>query len=639
MSDKAERLRETIHDTMARECGRCGSYQDDPTKPHSFCAGDDPPTQADDGGDKCSNCGASIKRLYGHLVGGLCIDCREPGDDGGAREREGHETVWIHGVDPVGDGYGPYEGWWCLLCDGVEMPAMMRLSDRKPAPQRCHGPARYMLTTKAPMGEPGEEREARLAFERIQDQALHAGCERCGQMSSEGMKLFVNEVRLVRAALAPRAEPSVGEGEPVYQFFRPNIGAWVDCTKEQLGRAVKVYHRRSTRTLYTHPPVEPGAAREAVAIALREHFWLGRLGTNGAPCSWEEEEDSMKLNYLFRADAAITSQPAAPEERGEPRETWHNGLPYSALSVSEPKGRAVEWKVPLWQAVWYAAKAVGGDPDKHTVGVNGLSRITAVNKVEEAVQIAMRLAIECAAPASPEGVESETVCPECSGSGPFKRTGSNWLDCADCGWGWRPVDTPKDTNDWQARWDKAARSLPPEEYEKWVEGFIAEPGCPADLVERIRATEPPVDGTIVGESGGAFHVQTNRSRFPERMTLTNFEHESREYVGVEQAPERTVCPPTSEPTAFITHRMMERLKAQGWTEGRITTQREANPPPYSDTRNDVAIYTHPAPEPTDRMREALEKIEATDPSRHNIHTYWNMVREIARTALDTKEQG
>ncbi len=54
----------------------------------------------------------------------------------------------------------------------------------------------------------------------------------------------------------------------------------------------------------------------------------------------------------------------------------------------------------------------------------------------------------------------------------------------------RRAPTEPDPQDWQARWDKAARSLSPEEYEKWVEGFIDEPGCPADLVERIRATEP-----------------------------------------------------------------------------------------------------------------------------------------------------
>ena len=44
-------------------------------------------------------------------------------------------------------------------------------------------------------------------------------------------------------------------------------------------------------------------------------------------------------------------------------------------------------------------------------------------------------------------------------------------------------------NDWQSRWEKALRSLAPEEYERWVEGFIEESGCPTDLVEEIRAIE------------------------------------------------------------------------------------------------------------------------------------------------------
>lgn len=44
-------------------------------------------------------------------------------------------------------------------------------------------------------------------------------------------------------------------------------------------------------------------------------------------------------------------------------------------------------------------------------------------------------------------------------------------------------------NDFRSRWDKALRSLAPDEYEEWVEGFTKEPGCPANLIEEIRATE------------------------------------------------------------------------------------------------------------------------------------------------------
>lgn len=39
------------------------------------------------------------------------------------------------------------------------------------------------------------------------------------------------------------------------------------------------------------------------------------------------------------------------------------------------------------------------------------------------------------------------------------------------------------TDQWKERWDKAARSLSPHEYEKWVAAFVLEPGCPSGLVE------------------------------------------------------------------------------------------------------------------------------------------------------------
>ncbi len=90
------------------------------------------------------------------------------------------------------------------------------------------------------------------------------------------------------------------------------------------------------------------------------------------------------------------------------REDWHDGLPYAAVSVSEPKGRAVEWMAPLWDAVWYAARSVGGDPEKHTVGVNGLSRETAVNRVTDAVHVAMKLALETAGRVEGEGAREAT---------------------------------------------------------------------------------------------------------------------------------------------------------------------------------------------------------------------------------------
>ena len=44
-----------------------------------------------------------------------------------------------------------------------------------------------------------------------------------------------------------------------------------------------------------------------------------------------------------------------------------------------------------------------------------------------------------------------------------------------------------DKSTWQERWDKAARSMSPDAYEKWVAGFIAEKGCPLEIIKQLCA--------------------------------------------------------------------------------------------------------------------------------------------------------
>lgn len=117
------------------------------------------------------------------------------------------------------------------------------------------------------------------------------------------------------------------DGEP-WAFWRHPDGQWVtECKVDdeatspsvepgawQKVSGVEANSGGGNKTAGCVSSAEPGAAREAVAIALREHFWLGRLGHNGAPCPWEEEDASMRLNYLSRADVALTSQPAATKQ-------------------------------------------------------------------------------------------------------------------------------------------------------------------------------------------------------------------------------------------------------------------------------------------------------------------------------------
>jgi hypothetical protein len=91
---------------------------------------------------------------------------------------------------------------------------------------------------------------------------------------------------------------------------------------------------------------------------------------------------------VTRAREILTgSQQSTP-----PVESVENGLPYKAVSVN---GRALEWKVPLWDAIvrWATARNQN-DKAVHAVAV------------ENAVEAAMLLAIECrshlTAPAQPE---------------------------------------------------------------------------------------------------------------------------------------------------------------------------------------------------------------------------------------------
>ena len=57
-------------------------------------------------------------------------------------------------------------------------------------------------------------------------------------------------------------------------------------------------------------------------------------------------------------------------------------IPYEVVSVSTG-GRAMEWKLPLWEAIHDFERAVTMD-----------QRMRAVARVEEAVEQAMRLALE-----------------------------------------------------------------------------------------------------------------------------------------------------------------------------------------------------------------------------------------------------
>lgn len=109
------------------------------------------------------------------------------------------------------------------------------------------------------------------------------------------------------------------------------------------------------------------------------------------------------------------------------------------------------------------------------------------------------------------------------------------------------------------------------------------------------SVEPGIDGTIVGESGGAFHVQTNRSQFPGRMTLTNLEHETREYVGVEQA----------KPVAWDVVWGDTGVGLSGpW---RTESEAIEFAKHFKQTPTPVPLYLAP-PEPTDRLREALGRV-------------------------------
>ena len=131
--------------------------------------------------------------------------------------------------------------------------------------------------------------------------------------------------------------------------------------------------------------------------------------SNHPDCVFPEPCDCTGCYEEFKARRGRSSPPEPTTTEGPRGEEWHDGLPYAAVSVSEPKGRATEWMVPLWDSVWYAARSVGGDPEKHTIGVNGLSRETAVNQVTDAVHVAMKLALETAALASPAAKDEEVV--------------------------------------------------------------------------------------------------------------------------------------------------------------------------------------------------------------------------------------
>lgn len=59
-------------------------------------------------------------------------------------------------------------------------------------------------------------------------------------------------------------------------------------------------------------------------------------------------------------------------------------LPYAAVSHSEPTGRAMGWKGPLWDAINALPSATSMGPD----------RLRLVGQIELAVQMAMRIAVE-----------------------------------------------------------------------------------------------------------------------------------------------------------------------------------------------------------------------------------------------------
>jgi hypothetical protein len=74
-------------------------------------------------------------------------------------------------------------------------------------------------------------------------------------------------------------------------------------------------------------------------------------------------------------------------------------LPYAAISVSEPEGRAMEWKRPLWDAIKAYCSA-------ETVSL----RTSAVVAVELSVERAMRIALESSSsPVSQSGPEMERL--------------------------------------------------------------------------------------------------------------------------------------------------------------------------------------------------------------------------------------
>ena len=105
--------------------------------------------------------------------------------------------------------------------------------------------------------------------------------------------------------------------------------------------------------------------------------------------------------------------PVAGAGSGE-EETREGGLPYDAVS---PNGRAMEWMVPLMDAInsrdWMTE---GGHSQAHAPG-----RIDAVSRIHRAIRVAMRVAIECAGPPSSARVTQRAAdggpdgCPRCGG--------------------------------------------------------------------------------------------------------------------------------------------------------------------------------------------------------------------------------
>lgn len=121
--------------------------------------------------------------------------------------------------------------------------------------------------------------------------------------------------------------------------------------------------------------------------------------SEGIPLRWVSIEEALRspVPQVRMMVAAATSAAGSGEAPGDPRTTPNRSavpptppeaarveteLPYPAVSLSAPDGRAMEWQVPLWDAIHeWASKPVS-------------MRLKPAAKVSAAVHHAMRLAID-----------------------------------------------------------------------------------------------------------------------------------------------------------------------------------------------------------------------------------------------------